>query len=360
VSHTKSNTNEQVSKRAFLAGGAMVAIAAAAAATLPVQGAAAAPSGDEECVLQELPMPEGLYFSIVTGMSADGSVIAYRAYPAGLDGDERYPLLYEDGEVTEVPIPGLDQSLNDVNADGLAVGSGWVGEGNLPYVFEDGEVRELAANDGGAATGVNDDGVIVGTTGQGPFKPVKWLPGQVKPVELPLPEGATGGGATAIDEDGTIVGSAGGDFEGKPYVWHPDGTGEELPLPEGVDPETVAAFYASDVAGDWVVGYLLTSGSENAVRWNLEDDTVEVLDLNYSVGINEDGTASGSVDPVAALQDEDGELVELPGLVDPAENWFGDNATSISEDGELAAGQVFAGEDEFGNHILKAVTWECD
>ncbi|SDL46250.1 hypothetical protein SAMN05216298_3925 [Glycomyces sambucus] len=353
-----SNTQRFKRPRALIAGSALVALAASAAA-LP-QAAQAAPEG-EACVLQELPMPKGLYFSVVTGMSTEGSVIAYRAYPAGLEGDERYPYLYEDGEATPVPIPGADQILTDVNEDGLAVGAGWVDGVQRPYAFEDGQLRELASSDGGAATGVNDDGVIVGISGQGPIVPVKWLPGQVEPVELPLPKGATEGGARGIDGDGTIVGSYDdGAGTSVPYVWHPDGSGEELPLPEGVDPATVVAFYPNAVAGEWAVGYLLTQDSENAVRWNLEDGTAEVLKLSYAEGINEDGLVAGTVDPRAAVATGDGTVTYLPGLVDPAANWFGDMAADVSGDGELLAGQVFAGEDEYGYHVLKAVTWDCD
>lgn len=346
-------------RSAFAAGGAL--LAAAAAAVVPLQAAHAAPAGDDECVLQELPMPKGLYFSIVTGMSEDGSVIAYRAYPAGLTSDERYPLLYQDGEMVEVPIPGEDQQIADVNAEGLGVGFTYLDGVELPYVFRDGEVAELAANDGGAAHGVNEDGDIVGAAGQYPTVPVIWKDGAVKPTELALPDNATSGEARSIDEDGTIIGyyeDAGtGDY--KPYLWHPDGTGEDLPMPEGVDPAT-AHSYASQVAGDWVSGYLSTPDGVSGIRWNLADGTAEALDLGTAASINEEGTAVGDVEPYAAFQEEDGKPVELPGVSDPADNYFGDLATEIDDDGELLAGQVYAGEDDAGWHILKAVTWTCD
>ncbi|MFB9661928.1 hypothetical protein ACFQS3_04315 [Glycomyces mayteni] len=355
------NTNEPraLIRRALAAGGALTA-AAAAAAVMPVQAAVAAP-GEEACVLQELPMPEDKYFSIVTGMSGDGGVVAYRAYPAGLETYERYPYLYEDGEVTEVPMPGEDQSLNGVNEDGVAVGSAWVDGVVLPYVYKDGVLTELAANDGGGASDVNDDGDIVGMNGQDVLVPVVWREGRVKPEALPLPEGASSGSAGAIDEDGNIAGGvAYDDGTRAPYVWHADGTGEELALPDWVDPAEVMAFAANDIAGEWVSGYLLTAEEENAVRWNLEDGTVEVLKLNYAPAINEDGLTGGARDPEAAVVNADSELTFLPGLVDPARNWFGDMVSEVSEDGERLAGQVFAGEDEAGNHILKAVLWECD
>ncbi|WP_335986945.1 hypothetical protein [Glycomyces sp. MUSA5-2] len=356
------NTNEPLGtriRRVLAAGGALTA-AAAAAAVMPGQAAVAVPEEDA-CVLQELPMPEDKYFSIVTGMSGDGSVVAYRAYPAGLETYERYPYLYEDGEVTEVPMPGEDQSLSGVNEDGVAVGSAWVDGGIRPYVYEDGVLSELAANDGGAANDINDDGDIVGMNGQDVIVPVVWREGKVKPEALPLPEGASSGSANAIDDEGNIAGGVNyDDGTHAPYVWHADGTGEELALPDWVDPAAVMAFSTNDIAGDWVVGYLLTSEEENAVRWNLEDGTVEVLKLNYAPAINGDGLTGGARDPEAAVVDADSDLTFLPGLVDPAQNWFGDMVSEVSEDGDRLAGQVFAGEDEAGNHILKAVLWECD
>lgn len=359
AAHTAPRPSAAKRRTAFALSGAL----AAAVVAFPFQSASAAPAGDDSCVLEELPMPEGLYFSLVTGMSTDGSVIAYRAYPAGLEGDERYPYLYRDGEMVPVPIPGLDQNVTDVNSEGLAVGVSYVDDVMLPYVFRDGEVTELAVNDGGAATGVNEAGDIVGIGGQYPRVPIVWRDGEVKPQTLPLPDNASEGFANAIDEDGTIVGAYVDSETGnaRPYVWHPDGTGEELAIPEGFDPAT-AILSTSGVAEEWVVGNLLTPDTEAAVRWNLEDGTVEVLDLVYAPAINEEGTAVGqdlnAVD--AAYQEEDEKAAALPGLSDPADNWFGDIATEIDEDGELLAGQVYAGEDETGAHILKAVVWDCD
>ncbi|WP_335987865.1 hypothetical protein [Glycomyces sp. MUSA5-2] len=332
--------------------------AAAGAAVLPAQAAAAAQP--EACILQELPMPKGLYFSFVTGMSPDGSVIAYRAYPAGQGGYERYPLLFQDGEMTEVPIPGEDQQVADVNSAGLGVGLTFLDGVELPYVYRDGKVAELPAEDGGAAYGVNEDGDIVGFQGQFPNTPVIWRDGEKEPAVLALPANATSGQARAIDADGTVVGfyeEAGtGNF--KPYVWHSDGTGEDLPMPEGVDPAT-AHSYPNQITDGWIGGYLNTPDATTGIRWNLADGTAEVLGLGTAAGINGEGTAVGDTDPFAAYQEVDGKPVELPGVTDPADNYFGDSAVEISPDGSLIAGHVYAGEDEYGWHILKAVTWTC-
>ncbi|MCD0444835.1 hypothetical protein LO763_14550 [Glycomyces sp. A-F 0318] len=345
-------------RKAFMAATAVAA--AAGAITLPVQGAAAAETGaPQACAIETLPIPEGLRFTFVTGMSDDGSVVAYRAYPAD-HGYERYPLLYADGEVTEVPIPGEDQQIADVNASGDGAGFTFL-DGVVPYAWRDGALVELAAEDGGEANGINERGDIAGARGQYPQVPVVWPAGGEKPVDLPLPEGAGSGTATDIGEDGTVVGyyeDAEGDFT--PYAWDADGTGAHLPLPDGVDPATAHA-YVSDLNGDWASGYLSAPGLDGVgVVWNLAEGTAEVTGLGGPVAVSAKGTAAGDAFPHAAYQDQGGKPVELPGVWDPAENYFGDRADQISADGSVIAGNVYAGEDADGRHVLNAVVWDCD
>jgi uncharacterized membrane protein len=334
--------------------------AAAGAVALPVQGAAAAEDGARaDCAVETLPIPEGLRFTFTTGMSDDGSVVAYRAYPLDF-GDERYPLLYAGGEVTEVPIPGTDQQVADVNASGFGAGYGYVDGSVVPYLVEGGKVAELASEDGGEANGVNERGDIVGARGQYPQVPVVWPAGEEQPVDLPLPEGAGSGTATEIGDDGTIVGyyeDAEGDFT--PYVWDADGTGAPLPLPDGVDPAT-AHSYVADLNGDWASGYLSAPGLDGVgVVWNLAKGTAKVSDLGGAVAVSAEGTAAGDAFPYAGYQVQGEKVVELPGVSDPEANWFGDQADQISADGSVIAGSVFAGEDESGMHLLNAVVWDC-
>ena len=345
-------------RRAVLAA---TAAAAAAAGALSAQGAFADEQDEVEaraCEIETLPIPDGLEFTFVTGMSDDGSVIAYRAYPTD-GGYERFPLLYSDGEVTEVPIPGEDQQIADVNSSGLGAGFTFIGDQQVPYVWRDGEVAELPSTDGGEANGVNENGDIVGARGQADSVPVIWPAGADEPVDLPLPDNAAWGTATAVGEDGTVVGYYGdaetGDF--KPYVWNAEGTGSDLPMPEGVDPAEAHA-YVSHLAGDWASGYLSAPGHDAVgIRWNIAEGTAEVLRIEGPAAVNAEGTTASSVFPNAAVQSGD-EVVELPGVSDPADNYFGDNADQISADGSLVAGNVYVGEGEH-SHILNAVVWTC-
>ncbi|SDD96930.1 hypothetical protein [Glycomyces harbinensis] len=351
-------------RKAFMAATAVAA--AAGAIVLPVQGAAAAETGTgQACTVEKLPIPDGLLFTFTTGMSDDGSVVAYRAYPAG-NGDERFPLLYSDGEVTEVPIPGLDQQIADVNSSGDGAGYGFLGEGGaVPYAWRDGALVELANADSGQANGINEHGDIVGTVAKWDGEaeselPVIWPAGETEPVALPLPEGAGRAGASEIGDDGVVV----GDYENAegvpvPYMWDADGKGSHLPMPEGVDPET-AWSYASDLQGDWASGYLETPelGAVGVV-WNLAEGTAHVTGLEGRATVNAEGTAAGETFPNAAFQPRDGKVVELPGAWDPADNYFGDTADQISADGSTIAGSVYVGEDADGWHVLNAVVWTC-
>ncbi|WP_156926215.1 hypothetical protein [Glycomyces arizonensis] len=342
--------SDSKARRALAAGA--VLLATGAAALVPAGGAAAAAS---ECELETLPIPHELRFTFATGMSDDGSVIAYRAYP--LDhGFERYPLLYSDGEVTEVPIPGTDQSLGDVNSEGVAAATTWTDDGSVPYVWRDGEATELPNSGEGEARGVNERGDIVGSVGR---RPVLWAAGSDEAVELALPEKATRGTAVDIGDDGVIVGyfsTAEGDF--KPYLWDRHGDGADLPIPDEVDSGRAHA-YVADLNGDWASGYLSAPGFEGVgIRWNLAEGTAEVLDIEGPAAVAADGTAAGAVFPNAAVQTEEG-VVELPGVSDPADNYFGDRAAEISADGSVIVGNVYAGEDASGFHVLNAVTWTC-
>ncbi|MCH7230945.1 hypothetical protein L0U85_08795 [Glycomyces sp. L485] len=350
---------------------ALTATAAAAAVTatgvLSVQPAAAeepAPEAAQTCVMETLPIPEGLIATQVSGMSDDGSVIAYYALPLDQtwpDGLGAYPRLYTDGQVTEVPMPGDHPRLHDVNSEGTATGYTNIDGDDIPYVWRDGALSQLPSPNGGQAHGINEHGDIVGALGSYLQQPVVWPADGSGPVDLPLPANAEWGMATGIGDDGTIVGyHSDGETGSKPYVWRPDGTAADLPMPEGValaDAHSVPL----DLNGDWASGIIFAPGLENSgIRWNLAADTAEMTDLNYSVAVSAGGTVAGYLPglPTAAFQTEDA-IVELPGAVDAAYNPSRDEAVEISGDGTLIAGDVFVGIDEAGLYYWNAVTWTC-
>lgn len=363
------------SRRALAAATAIAAVAATTVLTTQFASATeTSPATAQACTLETLPIPADLFQSAkVTGMSRDGSVIAYQAEPFDYGdpatGSVHQPLLYADGEVTEVPMPGEWQEIADVNSKGVGAGHALVNDAPLPYVWRDGKLTRLLGGQG-YAYGVNETGDIVGRTldkNTGMTHPTVWRAGTTNPVRLALPKNAVWGTATAIANDGRIIGhvTLSGDNSGntKPYIWSANGTGKMLPMPPGVKLADADA-HPMEINGDWVSGILDAPGIDApGIRWNLKTGTAEMTDLGWyeeTVAVAPDGTVVGHVwdTPTAAYQATDGTVVELPGLIDPARNLNYDNAEAISADGSLIAGSVVSGY-ENGREMHQAVTWTC-
>ncbi|WP_155830074.1 hypothetical protein [Glycomyces tenuis] len=353
----------------------MTAIAAVAAATaagaFSIQTAAADETDHEAaqaCSWEALPIPEGLRTTQVTGMSDDGSVIAYQALPVVQNGPEdwvNFPHLYAGGEATEVRMPGEYPELLDVNSAEVAVGLSYVDSAYVPYVWRDGELDVLPSAGSAQARGINEDGDIVGVDQR---RPVLWPADGSGPVELPLPDGAESGTAHDIGYDGTVVGAV-YDENGtaKAYTWRPDASGDhvggELPLPPAADPADHWTGIAWDINGDWASGHFYSPGTGSraqGIRWNLADGTAEMTELNRQVAVSADGTVAGYHPDTdnAAYQDGD-TVVELPG-VDSDVDLPRDVAVEISADGSLIAGNLYVRQDADGSYVQNAVIWTCE
>jgi uncharacterized membrane protein len=360
-------------RKAIMATAVVAGVVATTALTVPfVSAAENDPEAAQACAMKILPIPEGLVSTKVTGMSRDGSVIAYQAEPLNPNDPERYPRLYADGKVTEVPMPGTWPEIADVNSKGVGAGNTTVNDAPLPYVWRDGKLTRLLGGRGWAY-GINEKGDIVGKLWPAPgsddptLHPTVWRAGTTNPVRLPLPAIANGGSATAIANDGRIIGEItlnNDPGEAKPYIWYPDGTGKLLPMPEGVDLANVDA-HPMEINGDWASGILFAAGVEApGIRWNLAKGTAEMTKLGRdyeTVAVGPDGTVVGLLynTPTAAYQTSDGTVVKLPGVLDPAENINYDNAEAISADGSLIAGTAYAGPGANGYNTWNAVTWTC-
>ena len=364
--------NKAITATAVVA--AVAALTATTALTAPLVSAAETdPAAAQACAMQILPIPEGLVSTKVTGMSRDGSVIAYQAEPLNPNDPERYPRLYADGQVTEVPMPGRDPEIADVNSEGVGAGHAFPDDFPRPYVWRGGELTQLLGGRG-YAFGINEPGDIVGEVWDEPGSdtggtyPAVWRSGATNAVRLPLPKTANGGSATAIADDGRIIGEItlnNDPGEAKPYIWYPDGTGKLLPVPEGVDLADADA-HPLEINGDWASGILFAPGIEApGIRWNLAEGTAEMTKLGRdyeTVAVGPDGTAIGLLynTPTAAYQTSDDTVVELPGVLDPADNINYDNAEAISADGSLIAGTAYAGPGANGYNTWNAVTWTCE
>lgn len=352
---------------------ATAATATALAAVFALQTASADetdPAPAQHCGMETLPIPPGLVSTQVSGMSDDGSVIAYYALPLDQswpDGLGAHPMLYADGEVTEVPISGDHPRLEEVNSAGVAVGHTEIDGHYLPYVWRDGELTELPGEGSFRVWGINEGGDIVGAGGDFEELPVIWPADGTGPVQLPVPEGSWAGVAHAVGDDGTVVGAV-YDENGTAaaYQWRPGDSGEyagaALPLPEGADPDNAFGI-AYDVNGDWASGKFFSPGAgvqTQGIRWNLAEDTAERTELNYEVSVSADGTVAGFLpDTNSAAYQADAVVVELPG-VEPAGDRPYDWAVEISADGSLIAGNVYIGRDEAGLLVHNAVVWTCE
>ncbi|GAB3836539.1 hypothetical protein GCM10029963_77330 [Micromonospora andamanensis] len=292
--------------------------------------------------------------SIVTAADTSGRYIAGRGYPED-SGYRRVPVVWDRGEPTAVDIPGIDQSIRDMNAAGVAVASSYdeqTWEPLTPWIIRDGRLGALPGVASGTANGINERGDVVGETAD--RQPVKWPAigtGNGVAVLLPMPKGATWAQAHDIDEDGTIVGFH-GDVDGaeRAHVWTPDGEIAVLPPLPGAA-EQSAAF---TIRGGWITGRALSEdGTWQQARWRLTDEPQTFPRFDYLAGANASGWLVGSAFEQRALLWAGSRYVELPGLAALGE-YGSDLATEISDNGRTIAG--YATDEE---EALRAVRWTC-
>ncbi|MER7335098.1 MULTISPECIES: hypothetical protein [unclassified Micromonospora] len=335
------------------------------------------PTGPWEgvCTAELLPVPDDALGSVVTGGDPDGRWLVGRQIPRNL---RNYRLLiWHEGRVRAVELPGEEQELQDVNRSGLAVGSARPTRG-LPEALavRDGQPVRLPGIGSGAATAVNDAGRIVGwrdVESVGPWpatRPVVWDSYDSQAVDLPLPGPAWYGSAVDIDEDGTVLADmadmAGAVDPGRPrraVVWRPGATRPEvLPLPRVPGGDTVQ-FTPLSLAGGWVTGMAWREKQpgeprnalqEYPVRIDLRTGQAELLPATVWAGTGnargwQAGTSSGN-NLTAVVTDT--KMVKLPGLDGTTASGSG-WVRSLSDDGRVVAGQLYL------DNTGRAVRWTC-
>ncbi|MGX6600997.1 hypothetical protein ACWKSP_02495 [Micromonosporaceae bacterium Da 78-11] len=230
----------------------------------PTVTAAAVPPGPVGCTVALLPTG-GIAKALVTGGDPSGRYLAGRIYPRS--GGVR-TIIWKDGAIEARPSRfGDDASFDDLNSAGVAVGSGWDGQGiHHAYVYRDGKVTKLRGGEAGAEA-INDAGVIVGSVGEiYNGVPARWSSPDAAATKLPMPAGATGGAAGGIAEDGTIFGTLGKlGAEHTGYLWMPDGTGRAMPLPT-VDGEKADFFWPESVVDGLVTGRAVFDQAKDGSR----------------------------------------------------------------------------------------------
>jgi uncharacterized membrane protein len=325
-------------------------------AVVAVPGAAAAAqSSTLTCKINQLEEHREWVWSSVSGADPTGRfILGYGWSDQPQDPAARYPVIWDRGVRTAVPLPGTLQVLTDINSAGVAVGSSAdpeTFEPLTPWIYRDGRVRPLPGGQTGEARAINERGDVVGNTAAG--APVRWPAFSTVsgPVNLPLPDGAVTAAAHDLDEDGTVVGTMwvkGGTERG--VVWLPDGRTTALKAPPGLGPTTRAVA----VRGGWVTGSAdSVNGQTVAVRWRLASGAARAYpQLFFSTTVNPAGWLAGSSTAHAPLVVTGAADMTLPGLVEglPVNGFAGE----LSDDGHAVAGGV---TDKEG--LDRAVFWRC-
>jgi uncharacterized membrane protein len=319
--------------------------------------AATPPTG---CTLDRLAVPGNAPMALVSGADPAGRYIVGRSYPKS---GGYQAVIWHDGKDKKVALPGdLEESLTDVNTTGTAVGWSYDKAGPIPYAYHDGKVTKLAGAAHGSAKAINDAGAIVGDDGH---NALLWKSLSAKAIRLPVPAGTTTVMVGGIDEDGTTVGTIDHD---RPYVWFPDGTHRELPIPDiGGKPEAAARA----IRNGWVSGVITKdlSGADKdrdgkgnvqrevqMVRWNLRTGPPIVTGIPTFAAptVNAQGWQIGTDHRGWAILYTGGSVVTLPGLKPFTPDGMSTIPDTLSDDARIVAGQS---DDASGT--IQAVIWHC-
>ncbi|MBN1171510.1 MAG: hypothetical protein JXA67_05000 [Micromonosporaceae bacterium] len=333
---------------------------------------AQAGAAPERCAVEILPVPKGRKMSLVTAGDGQARFLAGRLY----DDTDLHSVIWDNGTAIEFDIPGEEQQVEDISGKGVAVASSLVDLVPTAWVYIDGQLSRLPGGVGGTPEGINDDGVIVGTTRSGrTSRPVKWTSLESPPVELPLPDGAAGGTTTDIDEDGTIVGSvifaiddASDRTKEVPFLWLPDGSMRAVspPARAGIGSLTGAV---RQIRRGWVSvdTAVETGASEDGPRqdgtgeasgvrtviWNLTTGSPTVVENRTVMTINRNGWYAGTTPDDLAIHHAGGRELTLPDLAGHP-GLVNSLPYVMSDDGRIVAGQSDDQDD-----VIRAVVWRC-
>jgi hypothetical protein len=196
-----------------------------------------------------------------TGVDPTGGQVLGRMRVAGA---RHVGLIWKNGQLTKVEFPGTDQTLIAANASGTAIGSGYVSGNRRGWVFVDGKVERLRSKTAILPTAIGEDGTIVGYrfVGQDESRslPVIWRGPRAVAEDLPVPGKGWYGRAVDIGADGTVLGAVTqGPYErSRAYLWRPDGTVRELPLPE-YDGGPAGGYTPKSLGDRWITGYVFSA-----------------------------------------------------------------------------------------------------
>ncbi|WP_328346076.1 hypothetical protein [Micromonospora sp. NBC_00421] len=286
-------------------------------AALGLPGAAVAGPRQDSlrlCVLHPLPLPAEATQGKAEAVDPANRFVAGTGARITDGVWEPLLLLWRGNRVTAVPTP-LAGEVTGVNTAGVVIGNGSISATYRPWRYQDGQLTELPVPGTVSnvwATGINARGDIVGhgsveaTETQLPLRWPADRPGTVETV-TPLTEGS----ADAVLDDGSVVGTSvapGGTTHYAGWVRRPDGGIHWLAVPG--KPRS----WASAARGDWAAGGADDTpdeGDGTPYRWNLR--TGKVTPVHPAVGWRIYGvTTSGVVVGDAAVGHGD-RVTPLPG-----------------------------------------------
>lgn len=314
-----------------------------ALAVSPGETRSAAPRPAVTCQASWLSQPIGGPVAVASGVDRSGRHIIG---DIGTGHEDGRVVLWTDGR--PVVLPKTARHAGAVNASGHVVGTNGDGTG---WVYRDGKLRFLATPPGYDAVlvhAVNTRGDIVGTARRSDDSHQAVLWSTEHPQQYRL-IGQRGSSATGITEDGTIVGAMGD----RPYRWTPQGVGAALAVPDGYPRASVES-----AQGEWAIGMVPGDRQGGAVqmlpvRWNLSTGAVSLLPYP---GVS-DVAGNGDVlvgDGAPLVVAPDGTSRRLPGRPEVRATEPGTYmAERISDDGLTVVGAVYE------NEAYRPLVWRC-
>ncbi|GLZ62488.1 hypothetical protein [Micromonospora sp. NBRC 107095] len=314
-----------------------------ALAVSPAATGSAAPRPPVTCQASWLSQPIDGPVAVAVGVDPTGR---YVVGDIGTGQEDGRVVLWTDGR--PVVLPKTARHAAAVNASGHVVGTDGDGTG---WVYRDGKLRPLATPPGYDAVlvhAVNARGDIVGTARRSDdsHQAVRWSTAQPQTYRLIGQRGST---ATGITDDGTIV----GEMDQQPYRWTPQGVGAALTVPEGYPRASVES-----AQGEWAVGMVPGGSNGDAVqmlpvRWNLATGAVGLLPFPGASGISGEGEVLVG-DGAPLIVAPDGTSRRLPGRPEVRATEPGTyTAEGISDDGLTVVGAVYE------NQAYRPLVWRC-
>jgi hypothetical protein len=207
-----------------------------------------------------LPLLAGRAFCVSNGSTDSGIVAGTCA--ASLFGTSRLPVMWQNGVVSQLPLPTGETlgDANDVNASGVAVGSVDAGSFQQGVVYGGGTATVITQTTSGGsffltAFGINDSGRVVGQ-GIDPANAARNVGivydiGSGSAFEVGALPGLNGALAFGVSNTGFVVGSSMlNQGSGTPFIWSQADGMVAIPLAAGTSQGSARGV---NTAG-WVVG----------------------------------------------------------------------------------------------------------